>query len=137
MHVLVGSSSAFRQQCYRESVEVLGHRVSIATDGLECIRRIKTERPDLLILEAPLLWGGAEGVLELVQAESRANRLPVILVAIGAGSIDWFQLSRFRIDHLLFRLPTAHELSRAIAEIAQSQVGSPYQPVAAEDRAFV
>jgi len=137
MHVLVGSSSAFRQQCYRESVEVLGHRVSIASDGLECMRRIRTERPDLLILEAPLHWGGAEGVLELAQAESKSNRLLVILVAIGAGSIDWFQLSRYRIDHLLFRLPTAQELGRAVGEIAQSNVGVPYQPVAGEERALV
>jgi CheY-like chemotaxis protein len=137
MHVLVGSSSAFRQQCYRESVEVLGHRVSIATDGLECIRMIRTERPDLLILEAPLLWGGAEGVLELAQEESESSQLPVILVAIGAGLIDWFQLSRFRIDHLLFRLPTAQELGRAVAEIAQTHVGVPYQPVGREERSFV
>jgi hypothetical protein len=42
----------------------------------------------------------------------------VILVAVGAGPIDWLQLGRFRIDDFLFRLPTPLDLSRAVAGIA-------------------
>jgi len=77
--------------------------------------------PDLLILEAPLHWGGTEGVLEVAQSELGSSALPVILVAVGAGPIDWFQLSRFRIDDFLFRLPTLQELGLAVAGIAEQR----------------
>jgi hypothetical protein len=45
--------------------------------------------------------------------------LPVIVVAVGAGSIDWFQLSRYCIDDILFRIPTVRELGRAIARVTE------------------
>jgi DNA-binding response OmpR family regulator len=118
MRILVASSSAFRQQFYQESIVKLGHEAVITSGGLECVRRLRSSPPDLLILEAPLHWGGSDGVLEVAQNELGAA-LPVILVAVGAGPIDWFQLSRFRIDDFLFRLPTLNELSVAIAGVAQ------------------
>jgi CheY-like chemotaxis protein len=119
MHIVVASSSAHRQALYREAIEGLGHRVSAASGGVECLEHLRHSRPALLVLEAPLLWGGSDGVLDIVQNEQRGN-LPVILVAVGAGSIDWFQLSRFRVDDFLFRVPTADELERAIRSTANN-----------------
>ena len=106
---------------YRDAVESLGHQVSAVSGGVECIARIRAQLPDLLILEAPLFWGGAEGVLQALQENGlQSNNLPVILVATGVGSIDWFGLSQFRIENLLFRVPTAHDLAQAIAGVAAS-----------------
>jgi len=118
MQILVASSSAYRQTTYREMIETFGHRVSCANSGIECIERLRQGRFDLLILEAPLLWGGSDGVLDVVQNGGRGRELPVILVAVGAGPIDWLQLGRFRIDDFLFRLPTPLDLGRAVAVIA-------------------
>jgi CheY-like chemotaxis protein len=118
MHILVASSSTFRQRTYRDAVESLGHQVSVVSGGVECVARIHAECPDLLIMEAPLFWGGAEGVLQALQDCQQQSHVPVILVATGVGSIDWFQLSRFRIENLLFRVPTAGDLVQAIAGVA-------------------
>jgi CheY-like chemotaxis protein len=123
MHILVASSSVFRQQIYRDAVESLGHRVSIVSGGVECVAYIQLQQPDLLILEAPLFWGGAEGVLQALQESQCKSDVPVILVAAGVGSIDWFQLSRFRIENLLFRVPTPHDLAHAISAVAISAAG--------------
>src|SRR6478672_9815544 len=109
MHILVASSSSFRQRMYRDAVESLGHQVSAVAGGVECIARIRAQLPNLLILEAPLFWGGAEGVLQALLENGLESNLPVILVATGVGSIDWFGLSQFRIENLLFRVPTAHD----------------------------
>jgi CheY-like chemotaxis protein len=116
MHILVASSSAFRQSMYREAVESLGHRVTVASGAVDCVARIREGRPDVLILEAPLFWGGAEGVLQVVESE-KGPPVPVILVAVGTGSIDWFRLSRFRVEHILFRVPTAQELGEAVQRV--------------------
>jgi hypothetical protein len=32
-------------------------------DGLECMRRTRQRRPDVLVLDCELLWGGADGVV--------------------------------------------------------------------------
>jgi DNA-binding response OmpR family regulator len=114
MHIVVASSSAYRQALYRDAISALGYEVVTANGGVECIERLRDCSVALLLLEAPLLWGGSDGVLDIVQHQMRASP-PVIVVAVGSGSIDWFQLSRFRVDDFLFRVPTAHELERAIS----------------------
>jgi CheY-like chemotaxis protein len=120
MRILVASSSTFRQRTYCDAVGSLGHQVSIVSGGVECVARVGADPPDLLILEAPLFWGGAEGVLQALQETQGKSDVPVILVAAGVGSIDWFQLSRFRIENLLFRVPTPHDLAHAISAVAMS-----------------
>ena len=122
MQILVATSSPYRQSMYREAIERLGHQVLAAGSGVECIERLRAGAPDLLVLEAPLLWGGSDGVLEVIEQDLRPNSLPVIVLAVGSGSIDWFQLSRFHIDDFLFRVPTMQELGRAIASVAGQEL---------------
>jgi CheY-like chemotaxis protein len=121
MHIVVASSSAHRQALYRDAIEGLGHQVSTVSGGVECIERLRTSPAELLLLEAPLLWGGSDGVLDLVR-QDQSGSPQVIVVAVGSGSIDWFQLSRFRVDDFLFRVPTAHELERAIRTLSNQQL---------------
>jgi CheY-like chemotaxis protein len=124
MRILVASSSTFRQLTYRDAVESLGHQVSVVSGAIECVARIRADPPHLLILEAPLFWGGADGVLQALQ-DNQQPSVPVILVATGAGLIDWFQLSRFRFENLLFRVPTAASLAQAIAGVVRPADGKP------------
>lgn len=129
MDILVASSSAYRQSMYREAIAKLGHRVHVATSGVDCVQRLRQTVPEMLILEAPLSWGGSDGVLEIAEQELGPAAPPVIVMAVGSGSIDWFQLSRFRIDDFLFRVPTTSELGQAIATVAaQRNESSGRQP---------
>jgi CheY-like chemotaxis protein len=114
MHVLIASSSAFRRDLYQQAIRGLGHEVSLADGGVECVGQLGSRPVDLMVLEAPLLWGGSDGVLDILQSSGIRSRVRVIVVAVGPGSIDWFQLSRFRVDDVLFRLPTTQELQQAI-----------------------
>jgi hypothetical protein len=114
MHVLIASSSAYRRGLYQEAVQGLGHEASLADGGVDCVAQIRRRRPDFLLLEAPLLWGGSDGVLEVLTSSLELPSPRVVVVAVGPGSIDWFQLSRFHVSDVLFRLPTKHELQRAL-----------------------
>ena len=118
MEILVACASPYRQSMYREAIEQLGHHVAVAGSAVDCVERLRQAVPDVLILEAPLAWGGSDGVLEVAEEELGDEAPPVIVLAVGSGSIDWFQLSRFRIDDFLFRVPTTHELGRAISSVA-------------------
>ncbi|HEY2252176.1 MAG TPA: response regulator [Planctomycetaceae bacterium] len=58
-----------------------GFKVATASDGLECVRWLRTFVPDRLILSLDLCWGGADGVLAIVREESQLRPFPVILTA--------------------------------------------------------
>lgn len=118
MRILVASSSAHRQTFYREAIEEMGDEVRVAASAIECAESLREGRPDLLVLETPLLWGGSDGVLAVLQEQVGAGSLPVILVAAAFSADDFFRLGRFRLDNFLFHVPTAAELHRAIASFA-------------------
>jgi DNA-binding response OmpR family regulator len=114
MFVLIASSSAFRRRLYQDVLQDLGHRVSVAPGGVDCLEQVRANNPDLLLLESSLLWGGSEGVLEILQGRNYAQQVRTLLIAAGSSSLDWFRLSRFRVEDCLFRVPTAQELQRII-----------------------
>jgi PleD family two-component response regulator len=60
--------------------------VTTATDGVDCMTKLRDLEPDLLILEPPLLWGGCDGVLARMQEEADLPLVPVLLLpAPGKG----------------------------------------------------
>src|SRR5262249_53285618 len=57
-----------------------GHDAAIAADGLECVALLDEFRPDLLVLDHELLWGGSEGVLARLDDGAKCRGLPVVLL---------------------------------------------------------
>jgi CheY-like chemotaxis protein len=57
-----------------------GYRVVTASGGLECLNRLCRVVPEVLILDKELLWGGAEGVLEVLRGGGNTLWPPVILL---------------------------------------------------------
>lgn len=102
--VLVASASRFRQGVYQAAIEGLGHQAVLVDRGIDCVACLKRRRPELLVLESFLPWGGCDGVLEIAQTELGVS-CPVIVVAVGGRQADWLQLSRFRVDDFLPRFP--------------------------------
>lgn len=48
--------------------------------GVECIEKLRQSPPDVLALAVDLPWGGADGVLAVMEEESRLRSIPVILL---------------------------------------------------------
>jgi len=109
-------------------LQTWGHTATIISGGLDCAEQLRAGPPDILLVEAPLNCCGTEAVLEIAQRELSGRRIPVILAAVGMGSIDWFQLSRYWIDDILFRLPTVRELERAITGITKQRPADAAEP---------
>lgn len=114
MRVLVASSSYYRQTCYRQWLTELDHEVAVASGGVECLQQLRRSPPELLVLEAPLLWGGSDGVLAAILDEVQLADLPIVVICASQGNLDWFRLSQFRVDDFLVRVPTRDELALAI-----------------------
>jgi CheY-like chemotaxis protein len=82
-----------------------GYDVIIASDGLECLGKLRELTPDLLVLEREMMWGGGDGVIDVMRQERGEERqfgkinsdssgdnvvpdVPVILVTTGQSRLD-------------------------------------------------
>lgn len=59
----------------------IGFEVETVNDGLECLDRLRSIRPEVLVIDADLTWGGGAGVLHLIH-ECQLP-MPPAVVAIG------------------------------------------------------
>ncbi len=57
----------------------LGYLTDGASDGIECLEKVRRFKPDVVVLDRELLWGGGDGVLECLSAEAQESRPAVVL----------------------------------------------------------
>jgi len=120
--VLVATSVTHRQLWYESVLNSLGMQVHAADTGLECLERIRNDKPDLLILETYLLWGGVDGVLTLCNEEDLLKTMSIIVIDVGHDSGQTYRLGVFPIANYWKRYPTVIEISRAINAIHSTLV---------------
>jgi DNA-binding response OmpR family regulator len=66
---------------YSDFMSRHGFQVDSATNGLECLAKLRRFVPDLLVLDLELPWGGGDGVLALLCEDSRLVPNSVILLS--------------------------------------------------------
>ena len=68
-----------RDYCWLAAREY-DYNVETVSSGLECLHHIRRWRPDVLVLEHYLPWGGGDGVLARMREEGLRSLVPVVLV---------------------------------------------------------
>lgn len=58
-----------------------GFQVETASDGLECLAKLRQFVPDLLILDLDMPWGGGDGVLGVIREDRRLLPIRVVLTS--------------------------------------------------------
>jgi DNA-binding response OmpR family regulator len=119
--VLVGSSSPYRESRYALILERHEFDVCVVQSGVECIKVLWKRLPSVMLLECSLLWGGAEGVLEIRSEDPVMNRIPVVLLSNDGVTADDYHLARFRIAGYFGRIPSGYELVAVIENALQSK----------------
>jgi class 3 adenylate cyclase/CheY-like chemotaxis protein len=131
-HILVVDADANDRELLARRLERAGFRVETARDGLEALRRIDADEPDLVLLE--VVMGDMSGleVLERVRRKRSRAELPVVLATVLSGSEDVVEgLERGANDYVSkpFQLPVvvarvhaqldAHRTARQVSELAR------------------
>jgi DNA-binding NtrC family response regulator len=62
-----------------------GYQVEIASNGLDCMQKLRQLMPAALVLDHNLQWGGGDGVVAWLREQSALSDVPVVLTAT-AGS---------------------------------------------------
>jgi len=56
------------------------YEIETAQGGIECLIKLRSWVPDVLLLADSLPWGGAEGVLDHMRQDMRLRNIPVVLL---------------------------------------------------------
>jgi DNA-binding response OmpR family regulator len=84
--LLVADGDAALCAAYQRFLGERGYEVEIASDGLDCVKKLGRVRPAVLVLDLELHWGGGDGVLAWLREEGAAAGVPVVLTAAASDS---------------------------------------------------
>ncbi len=96
--VLVVEDSVDARQLLRDLLEGLGHHVTDATDGVECVRLALTNRPDLIVLDLMMPAASGDSALIFMRGTPELADIPILVVSAHAdvariatshGADDW------------------------------------------------
>ena len=127
--ILIADDDELLAALVQFKLEAAGHRVIIAENGAEALKAVKSERPDLVVLDAmmPVLTGSE--VLAQLKADADTATLPVIMLtarrsqddvvaALRGGAADYLT-KPFIPEELLIRVETALAQSHASDPLAR------------------
>ncbi|MEG3085455.1 response regulator [Sphingomonas sp. PB2P12] len=120
--ILIADDDELLAALVQFKLEAAGHRVVIAENGAVALDAVKSERPDLVVLDAmmPVLTGSE--VLTILKADPESTMLPVIMLtarrnqedvvaALRGGAADYLT-KPFIPEELLVRVETALALAQ-------------------------
>src|SRR3954451_4648134 len=81
VRVLISDPDELLRESYRLFLAREGFEVATATDGLDCITKLRSFAPDVLVLEPAQLWGGGDGVLARMREEADVSPAKVLVLS--------------------------------------------------------
>jgi two-component system phosphate regulon response regulator PhoB len=75
-------------EIYQRFITERGYDLETASDGLDCLAKLRRTLPAAVVLDLELQWGGGNGVLGWLREEKATSGVPVILTATAAYPLD-------------------------------------------------
>lgn len=119
--ILLAGPNNFRWRSYTERLQGDGHEVVHVVNGMACVRRVWDWSPHILVLDPNILWGGGEGVLEIMEDESRTQATRIVLLTAGCDAPLLYRLSQFSLDDWLWQPTSALQLAQRLQPLLNRQ----------------
>lgn len=124
LRVLLAEADRTARSAHLRELEALGYTVLTAGDGLECMERLRSDPPDLLVLDAEMPWGGGDGVLAICREDPQLRCIPALVMVGGRNASLMYRLAPFEIDDLLFKPVAPRRLAERVAALLPPQGGA-------------
>ena len=85
--VLIADRDETLLNAYREYLLRDGFDVVTAMDGLDCVAKLRSFVPDLLVLDPELPWGRGDGVLAVMHEDADVPVVPVMVLSANYGEV--------------------------------------------------
>lgn len=112
---------------HARELEQIGYTVLTVSDGLGCVERLRSQRPDVLVLDAEIPWGGGDGVLAVCQEEPQLRCIPAIVMVARRNAALLYRLAPYEVGDLLFKPVPPRKLAERVAALLGR--GEPLVPV--------
>ena len=124
--VLIADSDRSLLDTYGAFLSRDGFDVVTACDGLECIRKLRAWRPDVMVLDLNIPWGGGTGVLDLMRHSDELPHVPTVVL-----TSRWNELSED--DALAYSLAESFDFKplapEQLARLVRRQIDDAQMPV--------
>ena len=114
--ILLAGESTEQLARFVARLEELGHRVTSAPSGERCLELLARERPDVLVIDAPLPDVAGTELLRRVR-RSPQHDVPVILVSDRQDEIDRVIAFELGTDDFVTKPFSARELALRVAAV--------------------
>lgn len=111
IRVLIADPDEALTPAYREPLLREGFEVDTATNGLECLARLRERVPDVLVLEPHMPWGGGVGVLAMMSETPRFTTIPVMVLTSCRNPHVLADIERFLINDYQVKPLAPHRLA--------------------------
>lgn len=103
------------------NLEKQGYQVITAYDGKEGLEKIRSEKPDLVVLDVMMPYMDGFEVLKNLRREPETENLPVIMLTAKAQDKDVFEGYHYGADMYLTKPFNPNELIMFVKRIAQGK----------------
>jgi DNA-binding response OmpR family regulator len=86
--LLIADGDAALRALFDVYLTECGYEVGTASDGVDCLEKLRRSPPNVLVLDRGLAWGGGDGVLAWLREERAASGLPVVLTVAAGRPAD-------------------------------------------------
>lgn len=101
VRILLAGSTNYRWRSYHKRLDDAGFSVRLTNGGVDCVTALREFRPNVLVLDPNIPWGGGDGVLAVRNEEPELkNNLVMILTARCEPGL-LYRLSDYAIDDLV------------------------------------
>jgi CheY-like chemotaxis protein len=121
--VLVAEKDGPLRDVFQIALTVRGYEALVAADAQECLEKLQTMRPDVLMLDRELPQARESGLVEQFRNGSAARQVPIVLLA-GQGSPG--MLARLVVSPVIACLQKPFKFSYLLEVLASA--GAPPAP---------
>ncbi len=79
--ILLAEDDKFISLAYKDGLERSGFHVIVANDGVEAIKKFKSEKPDLVLLDIIMPQKNGFEVLEEIKKSKKQKNIPIIILS--------------------------------------------------------
>jgi DNA-binding response OmpR family regulator len=102
MTVLVVEDTELLRRMYADSLTQQGYRVLTAADGLEALSVLRTDTPDLILMDLIMPKMGGLEVIDLIKKDPRLSAIPVLILSnLGQDQDIQTGLQMGAVDYLI------------------------------------
>ena len=101
VRILLAGANNYRWRSYQKRLEAAGYTAQLTSSGVDCIAVLREFRPNVMVLDPNIPWGGGDGVLAVrdEEPELKDNLVMILTARCEPGLL--YRISDYPIDDLV------------------------------------